>query len=764
MKIRSLKAIQRGTEEAMQRCTRAFWGFFGLLVLFVTGAQNASASTDPFSAIAVAPSLEVGKQGDVAVSFRVPPGSVLYADAMDVRVLRSGGLEVGELKKPEPEWKIDPAQGTLRAVYSHDVTWGLPVEAPAAGPHHLVIEAQWQGCKGTLCTLLKTQSLPVTVDAVQASGLRLERAPLWSVFLSDAHAEDEAVEEAEQAAVPAVEPVFEGNKTGFAAAQEKGLFWLLLFVFGAGFLVSLTPCVLPMVPITMGIIGASAGGSRSKGLALGATYVVGQAMVYTVLGVSAAMAGSVFGAWMQSLWVVGGVATFFFLMGLSMFGFFNVQVPASLQTKLSSVGGAGFVGAFLVGMVGALVAGPCSGPVIASLMVLIGQQGEMALGISLMLSFSLGMGVIFLLAGAFSTSVLRPGAWMDTVKKGFGVILWLGAIYFASAHLSQTVMALSTCFVLLSTAVWGWPSRTEDDTSKVVKIRRLYSVVAGVVGAYLLLGLLLTRGFILGPMQFSGGTHAEAVHVAWQQDDAAVMAAAAASGKPIMVDFTADWCAPCKKLDRTTFSDANVVALSQQFELLQVDGSKGSEKLDRLKDKFGAYGFPTVAFVKPDGTPMPGFKLEAYESAEPFMRRMQAVLDALGSEATAPDSAQDPEGPLEPVKVAVRADGNHIFVDFTQDEGWHLTQAMTFLELAADQEVSLGEQEWPEAHQRPDPAFPPESAVMRGEFDGNFTVDALVEGPSGEHKAKGTVGYQACRAERCLLPSYLDFEVDLVLP
>jgi thiol:disulfide interchange protein DsbD len=744
----------------MQSLLRAFWSLTGFLVLFACG-PNAVASADSFSAIASAQPVQVGSQGEVIVSFRVPTGSVLYADAMDVRVLKAGRLTVGALEKPEPEWKIDPAQGNLRAVYSHDVSWSLPIKGRHAGTHELVVEAQWQGCKGTLCTMLKTQALPVQVQVTAATGFRLERAPVWSLFINNAQAQTPSTTpDVGNASVPT--EAFEASPTGFAAAQEKGVGWLLVFVFGAGFLVSLTPCVLPMVPITMGIIGASAGGSRSKGLALGATYVVGQALVYTVLGVSAAMAGSVFGAWMQSIWVVGGVAGFFFLMGLSMFGFFNVQVPATLQTKLSNVGGAGFVGAFLVGMVGALVAGPCSGPVIASLMVLIGQKGEMFLGISLMLSFSLGMGVIFLLAGAFSTSVLRPGAWMDTVKKGFGVILWLGAIFFASAHLSQTVMALSTCFVLLSTAVWGWPSRTEDDLSNSVKVRRLYSVFAGMVGSYLLLGLLISRGFILGPAQFSGVATAESVHVAWQSDDAAVLAAAKLSNKPIIVDFTANWCAPCKKMERTTFSDPGVVALSEQFELLQIDGTKGSEALDRLKGRFGALGFPTVAFVRPDGTPMAAFKLESYEAAAPFMKRMQAALVAVGGEVEA-QVEPGPEATVDPIQVAIRSEGDRVLVEFTQQEGWHLTQSMTFLELAADQSVTLGEQSWPEAHQRPDPAFPPEDGVLRGELDGNFTAFGVVEGAEGTHKVKGTVGYQACRAERCLLPVYVDFELDVVL-
>jgi hypothetical protein len=119
------------------------------------------------------------------------------------------------------------------------------------------------------------------------------------------------------------------------------------------------------------------------------------------------------------------------------------------------------------------------------------------------------------------------------------------------------------------------------------------------------------------------------------------------------------------------------------------------------------------------------------------------------------------EGPLEPIKVAIRAEGDRILVDFNQDEGWHLTESMTFLELAADQAVSLGEQTWPEVHQRPDPAYPPEDGVMRGEIDGDFTAVGVVEGPAGTHKVKGTVGYQACRAERCLLPVYVDFELGM---
>ena len=732
---------------------------------------SALAVASPFGVIAQGTDLSANQEGRISVTFRVAAGSVLYADSTGAVVLDPGSLNIGTAVAPIGEWKDDPATGIQREVFSHDVTYTFPVSAHTElGSYPVVVSAWWQGCEGTLCTMPRDETIELNMEVVeQTSEARLLVGPSITLAIIEAifgEANAENVDEdivAESSSAEQSSGV-SGSVLGIDLAG-KGTTALILLVFLAGLGVSLTPCVLPMVPITMGIIGASAEGSRSKGLLLGLTYVAGQAMVYTALGVGAAMTGAVFGAWMQSPYVVGGVSLFFAWMGLAMFGFFNIQVPSSIQTKLASVGGAGFVGALLVGMVGALVAGPCSGPVIASLMILIGQQGELALGVSLMMSFSLGMGVIFIAAGAFSGTVLRPGAWMDTVKKGFGVILWFGAIFFAKAHLSTTTVAMLTMAVLITTAVWGWPSRNEDDASSEVKLRRLYSVVAFIVGAYLLIGLLVSRGFILGPMTSSYVAHEE-VHVAWQSDPDSVLDAAAANDRPVMIDFTADWCAPCQELERETFSDEEVVELSERFELLQVDGTSPSAILDELKVRFNVQGFPTVLFLRPDGTVMEEYRLLSFEEPAEFVERMESVLssyDAGVGEAVTDGAAGPDVDEQEPITVTVRVEGSQILVDFEQAEGWHSTEAMTFVELAPDQPVEIASQEWPESHQRPDPAYPPEDNVTRGEFDGDFTAVVALTGDPGVYEVQGTVGYQACKAERCLMPRYEDFTLEITI-
>jgi len=492
--------------------------------------------------------------------------------------------------------------------YSGSVQFQVPVSGPD-GNYDRVLSVRYQACKAELCKMPTYYDLDVNINI----GAKIGGSSTKKI---------EGVGDQKQSTSASNDPL--------TAARSKGAFTLAMMVFLAGIGVSLTPCVLPMVPITIGIIGAQSGGSRIKSISLAATYVAGLALVYTILGVAAGATGMMFGSWMQSPWVVGFIGAFFFIMGLAMFGLFDVGVPSSIQTKLDSINtGSGYVGAFVIGMVGALVAGPCSGPVLLSIITLIGQSGELFLGAMLMMIFSLGMGIIFLVAGAFSSTLIQPGMWMDTVKKSFGLVMWAGAIYFVSAHLSDWVTALISAMLLLTTAMFVWPENDSMEGFWVERTRKVYSVIGGIVGAYLLISVLMTKGFILPPPQFAAagsGNHQEE-GIVWLDDETAALAKAKSANMPIMLDFTADWCAACKELEHFTYTDPTVIAESKKMVPLMIDATKNDDPVvSALLDKYTVKGLPTVHFLRPDGSMIEGNTVTGFLNAEQFLPHMNKAL------------------------------------------------------------------------------------------------------------------------------------------
>ncbi len=546
----------------------------------------------------------IAGQGTVRVAFFQLEGWHINKTMTFVELREGAPVQAGDQVFPPAHAFTDPTTGMERQEIGGDFEASLALVGDD-GSHKVPVTVGFQACKDDLCLM-----------------------PQYRDFDLEITIGGEAVAAASGPASSAASPV---GDDAFAKAREKGIVWLVLFVFGAGFLVSLTPCVLPMIPITIGIIGARASGSRLKAFSLSLTYVAGLALVYTALGASAGLMGSMFGAWMQSPWVVGGVAVFFAAMGLAMFGLFDVAMPSGITTKLNQMGGAGYGGAFVVGMVGAVVAGPCSGPVIATLMVMVGAGGEIMLGVFLMLAFSLGMGMLFLAAGLFSSVLLRPGAWMESVKRVFGVIMLLGAIYFAKAHMAEWVTALLTAGVLLSTAVFGWPS-DDSEGPRITKAHKLYSVVASIVGAWLLIALMATHGFILPPLQLSSGpgVAAEGPHIEWLSDEASAASQAKAENKPMVIDFTAEWCAACQELEHITYQDARVIERSLSFVPVMLDSTDAKDPtIKALQEKYEVVGLPTVVFVLPDGTTMDDLKVTGFVDADDFLARMDEALARL---------------------------------------------------------------------------------------------------------------------------------------
>ena len=526
------------------------------------------------------------------------------------------GVSVGTVDLPRGVESGKAEDFTLREDYVADTDITFPVTVPA-GVTEFSLDVGYQACKGaSLCRMPTVETVKVAVTGAALPPLEPSAAT---------HA----------AADPAPGVPVGAQEDMFAAARSKGILPLVLLCFVAGLGVSLTPCVLPMVPITMGVLGARSAGSRLKALSLSGTYVLGLASVYTGLGVFAGVTGALFGSWLQSPWVVGSIAAFLFVMGLSMFGLFEVGVPSALQSRLSGKGGGGsYGGALVLGMIGAVLAGPCSGPVVASVLALIGQGGEVALGAGLMFAFSLGMGMIFLVTGAMTGWLPSRGPWMATVKKAFGLIMWAGAVYFAEPQLPGRVTAFIVAFMLLVTAVFAWPDPDDGEGFVLTRLRMSYSVIGGLIGGVTLIGALLgpaleAQRVALGASAGSGSTN-QGPKVVWLASEAEAVAKAQAEGKPLVIDFTADWCAACHELEKFTFSE-NAVAteITSNYVALRIDCTdKGDEVVKALQKKYGVTGLPTVVFAKPDGTAID--HTVGFVEAPDFLPRLTAARAKVG--------------------------------------------------------------------------------------------------------------------------------------
>lgn len=420
------------------------------------------------------------------------------------------------------------------------------------------------------------------------------------------------------------------------ALVSGDVLWALVLVLLAGFGVTLTPCVYPLIPITLSLFGARQSPSRLAGFSLSATYVGGMVLLYSALGVGFALAGKVMGAAMQHPAVTAGVALFCLVMAASMFGAFELALPSSLQQRLTTVGGSGFRGAFLMGLVAGLIAAPCTGPVLSFVLTLIAVDGDVGRGALFMVVFSLGMGLPFLVLGTFSSAVSRipkTGAWTEGVKSVFGLLMVAAGLYFLTlgfpafgdgvGAIGGAGLWLAPLLLVAGSAV-GALHLSFKYTSRGERLRK---------GA----GLALC---LAGVVAFIGFTEAEPADVAsdaklvWEkvgnEDTAletfeALLARAKREQEPVMIDFYADWCAACKELDEYTYSDAAVRAESQRFTLVKVDATDDTEDLREIQQRFGVVGLPTVAFVSSQGHVCAEPRVTGFVEPDKYLPIMQGV-------------------------------------------------------------------------------------------------------------------------------------------
>jgi thioredoxin:protein disulfide reductase len=409
-----------------------------------------------------------------------------------------------------------------------------------------------------------------------------------------------------------------------------GYLWMYLSAFGIGILTSLTPCVYPMIPIVVGVFGARDDNvTRRQAFVLATLYVIGMGLTYSVLGVIFALLGKQFGAILANPWVIIPLVVFYLVLATSMFGAFELNLPASWQARLSQVGGKGYGGALGMGLVGGLTAAPCTGPFLAGILGFVATTKNVPIGFTLLFTYAIGIGILFWIIAAFTVSLPRSGRWLEWSKSVGGIALLAVAIYFLRPLIPMlkelgeptTIFLISSvALTVLGIAVGAVHLSFHDTWS------RRFRKAAGV--ALMVIGITGAVNWALTPDR----------HLPWVYQEEAAFAEARDQGKGVMIDFAATWCTPCAELELTFATEGVYEHLVDNYVPLKFDVTEGTDADEERQERYKAQTLPAVVFLDPDGRELG--RVDKYLPPDEFMKQVEPATERLRCGKPAPETAQ----------------------------------------------------------------------------------------------------------------------------
>ncbi len=570
---------------------------------------------------------ELKKPGYLSARWQIADGYYMYKKKIRMALEDATGLKLGEPRFPPAEHHDDPNFGSVE-IYRGALALDFPILGLSGPPKALTLKAHYQGCADVgVCypPINKT----ITFDAAQLAAL------------SHTPTADEAAANTSPSPVAADAAPMVSEQDAIAASLASGNTVLtLLSFFGFGLLLALTPCVFPMIPILSGIIvGQGENVTARRGFMLALTYVLAMAAAYTVVGVLAGLFGANLQVWFQNPWILTLFAIVFVLLALSMFGFYDLQMPASIQSKLTAISnrqeGGKFASAAIMGLLSALIVGPCvTAPLIGAL-IYIGQTGNAVLGGAALFSLSLGMGAPLLLIGASAGTLLpKAGAWMDSVKAVFGVLLLGVAIWLLERVLPATVTMLLWSLLLIVSGVYmGGLRQIPEDLSKWHQLWKGLGFAILLYGVLMMVGAAAGTGNVMQPLKglFTGGGSAAPAQsgLVFQRIKGVSgleAALAQANGRPVMLDFYADWCISCKEMEHQTFTDGTVKTALGNALLLQADVTANDADDRALLKHFGIVGPPAILFFDQNGQENKPYRVVGYMPPERFAAHIRRAL------------------------------------------------------------------------------------------------------------------------------------------
>ncbi len=548
-------------------------------------------------------SFQVAVIGDVEEGWHVNanPPTLEYLIPTELKLESVDGFTFGKMQYPEAaRLKFAFADQELD-VYEGRVIIRFPVSiAGGEQPDEKVIEGtfRYQACNDQIC--LAPANLEVRIP-IRIASLEQPSRPM-NPDLFGSVALDQSL----------------GGTLGLAETnlglliEERGWVLTLLAIFVLGLALNLTPCVYPMIPVTIGYFSKQSEGRTSRVFGLALMYLLGIAVTYSLMGIVAALTGQMFGALLQNAWVLVGVAGIMVALALSLFGVYQIQAPNFIRQKVSGDTGGGVLGALSMGLVVGIVAAPCVGPITIGLLTYVGATGDPWVGFWMFFTLSLGLGIPYVALGTFSGGLKklpRSGVWMLWVEKLFGFAMLGLALYFVAPLFPDVLVPWMVLALALVSGVWlGLLDKDSGGGTTFNWLKKATGLAALAVGVFAVI------------------PETPGASIAWQDYDPALFDQAREEGRPVLLDFTADWCIPCRELDRFTFSDEGVVAAVDSFLTLKVDLTHfESPEARPLREQFDVVGVPTIVFIDVQGREVQESRVVGYLGPDDFLQRVEAV-------------------------------------------------------------------------------------------------------------------------------------------
>lgn len=563
--------------------------------------------------------------------WNIADGTYLYQDKVKINVI-GDGVVLGEYELPKPDIKENSIKpdGSIGdvPVYHEIIDLDIPLLRSNTGATEIEVAVGYQGCADRgICYPPQKSNTKISLPAIAAA----EAATL---------ADTAVAADSTQAMREPAQQLSEQDEIASMMASEGYLMVIgVFFLIGLG--LAFTPCVFPMIPILSGIItGHGTSITTRKAFMLSLVYVLAMAVAYTIAGVAAALLGENIQAALQNPVAISIFAAIFVLLALSMFGFYDIQLPSSIQSRLAEISnkqeGGSLAGAAVMGFLSALIVGPCVAPPLAGALIYIGQSGDAVLGGAALFAMSMGMGAPLIAIGTSAGKILpRAGHWMDAVKGVFGVVMLGVAIYLLERIISTgTAMALWGILLITSAIYMGALKQLDNDASGWSKLWKGIGVAMMIYGALFLVGVAAGGKDTVQPLRGviaagGGGSSAEA-HLNFKRiktvDDLQnELAAAKAAGKPVMLDFYADWCVYCIQMEKDTFPDAKVQSELSNFILLQADVTENDDADKALQQHIGIPAPPAMIFWNTQGMEEKHLRLLGFMGPEEFAPHVSKV-------------------------------------------------------------------------------------------------------------------------------------------